>query len=416
MDREFKSNMTMSDLNGYLNSERNGLLWDSLLCDRLNNPKCLEKYGFKVYSQNDEDGIIEEIFNRIGVTNKLFVEFGVQDGIESNGHYLLLKNWRGLWIECDEEYYQKILTGFESTIAAGNLAVIHEFITRDNINQVILDNMAEEEIDLLSIDIDGNDYHIWRAITVMSPRVVIIEYNAKIPPTCEWVMPYCEQHIWDGGDKHGASLLSLENLGKQKGYTLVGTNISGVNAFFVRNDCINNQFAVLEVNELYNPPRYYKRFFAGHPSLYCLKDIPQGRKQLFCGSKASFLFKSGFHLQEDASGITHWMAHKKAVLWIKDENHKHSGLFIKLENPMFSCGCASVPKMVKLSIEEDTILEHEFKQSTESVKIIFEKEKLKNDEVIVLTIETDSLWRPCDVGVGEDNRHLGLCVKAIEFI
>lgn len=409
--------MTMTDLNGYLNSECNGLLWDKLLCDRLNNPKCLEKYGFKVYSQNDEDGIVEEIFNRIGHTNKMFVEFGVQDGIESNGHYLLIKNWKGLWIECDEEYYQKILTGFENTIVAGNLRVVNEFITKDNIDQILVDNKAEGEIDLLSIDIDGNDYHIWKEITAIHPRVVIIEYNAKIPPTCEWIMPYCEQHMWDGGDKHGASLLSMAKLGIQKGYTLVGTNISGVNAFFVRNDCIDSQFADLEVNELYNPPRYYKRFYAGHPSLYCIKDIPQGRKQLFCGNKGPVLFKSGFHPQEYASDITtHWMAHKKAVLWVKDEGNKFSELFVKIENPMFSCENTIVPKTIKLSIEEEIILEREFHRSTENIKIILEKEKLKKDEVIELTIETDSLWRPCDTGTSEDNRQLGLCIKAIELI
>lgn len=408
--------MTMSDLNEYLNSERNGLLWDNLLCDRLNNSKCLEKYGFKVYSQNDEDGIIEEIFSRIGLTNRLFVEFGVQDGIESNGHYLLLKGWKGLWIECDEKYYQKILMNFESTILAGNLKVVNAFITKDNINRIMTDSSIKGEIDLLSIDIDGNDYHVWKEITVISPRVVTIEYNAKIPPDCEWTMPYCEQHVWDGGDKYGASLLALMKLGEEKGYTLVGTNISGINAFFVRNDCINDKFADMKgVNELYNPPRYYKKFFTGHPSLYCLKDIPDGRKQLFCGSRDNLFFKSGFHIQEDEVGIIHWMAQKRAVLWIRDEHNKFSELLIKLENPMYSCECSETPKMIKLFIEDEIILEREFNQSVETIRIILERDTLKNDEVISLTIETDFLWRPCELGVGEDSRWLGLCIKSIEL-
>ena len=124
--------MTMLDVSNYLNDKSNGWLWNELLCDRLSDSKSLEKYGFKVYSQNDEDGIIEEIFRRIGPTNKTFVEFGVQDGIESNGHYLLLKGWNGLWIECDSEYYQRILTGFQGVIEAGALRVAHEFITKDN--------------------------------------------------------------------------------------------------------------------------------------------------------------------------------------------------------------------------------------------------------------------------------------------
>lgn len=75
---------------------------------------------------------------------------------------------------------------------------MHEFIKKDNINQIFADNNFTGEIDLLSIDIDGNDYYVWEAIDIVSPRVVVIEYNSKIPPTCEWIMPYCEQHIWDG--------------------------------------------------------------------------------------------------------------------------------------------------------------------------------------------------------------------------
>lgn len=80
-----------------------GMKWNDLTEKRLNDTRCLERYGYKVYSQNDEDGIIQEIFRRIGVSNKIFVEFGVQDGLESNAHYLLFQEWKGLWIEGSEQ-------------------------------------------------------------------------------------------------------------------------------------------------------------------------------------------------------------------------------------------------------------------------------------------------------------------------
>lgn len=84
--------------------------------ERLKNKKCLEYYGFKVYSQNDEDGIIEEIFNRVGTTDKTFIEFGVENGLECNSHYLLFKGWRGLWIDGGEEHVREIHEKFAPSL------------------------------------------------------------------------------------------------------------------------------------------------------------------------------------------------------------------------------------------------------------------------------------------------------------
>lgn len=406
--------MTVSDVSSYLNNDSNGIIWDEELCGRLNNPKCIEKYGFKVYSQNDEDGIIEEIFNRIGATNKVFIEFGVQDGIESNGHYLLLKGWKGLWIECDDESYRRIMTKFESVIKAGKLKVAYDFITRDNINRIFEEHNVVGEIDLLSIDIDGNDYHVWKAIQAVRPRVVVIEYNAKMPPSCEWVMPYCEQHMWDGGDKHGASLLALAGLAREKDYTLVGTNISGVNAFFVRNDCLGDRFSNLNVEKLYNPPRFYKKYYSGHPSLYCLGELPQGRKQLFCGYAGEVLFRQGFHPQENTAGIMRWMSQSRGILWIRDEGNLLKGIVLKLENPASSSRGEGVPGRVIIKMEGTTVHDCEFNRTEGAFAVEIDREKCKNDEVIELEIETDCLWSPCDVGMGEDARRLGLYVRAVE--
>ena len=107
-----------------------------MLFTRWQNPKSLERYGFKVYSQNDEDGIIQEIFSRIGTASKRFIEFGVQNGLESSCHYLLLKGWSGLWIEGSAEYVREIHARFRPVIKSGQLKVRNAFITRGSINKL----------------------------------------------------------------------------------------------------------------------------------------------------------------------------------------------------------------------------------------------------------------------------------------
>jgi hypothetical protein len=209
---------------------------------RLDDTKYLDRFGYKVYSQNDEDGIINEIFKRIGTTNKTFVEFGVMDGLESNCHFLLFNGWHGLWIEGDEKYFKGLMKYFFEPLSTRQLIATNAFISAENINDLIRKNGFNGEIDLLSIDIDGNDYWVWKAINCIQPRVVAIEYNAKFPPPCEWVMKYNHNHVWDGSDKQGASLKSLELLGCELGYQLVGTNTNGVNAFFVKKELTKNLF------------------------------------------------------------------------------------------------------------------------------------------------------------------------------
>ncbi|MDR1850194.1 MAG: hypothetical protein LBQ75_09145 [Zoogloeaceae bacterium] len=234
---------------------------------RMDDQLCLERHGYKVFSQNDEDGIIAEIFSRIGVTNKVFVEFGVQNGLECNTHFLLHKGWNGLWIEGDAKSCASIRKLFSVPIESGRLKVVNAFIDKDNINGIIGGGGVNGEIDLLSIDIDGNDYWVWEAISCIQPRVVVIEYNAKFPPDFEWVMEYNKNHIWNGNDKHGASLKSLELLGQKSGYQLVGTNLNGVNAFFVKQDATGNLFAQPATAEnLYNPQRWNIQYISGHPA------------------------------------------------------------------------------------------------------------------------------------------------------
>jgi hypothetical protein len=231
------------------------------------DPKRLLRYGFKVYSQCEEDGIIQEIFKRIGVGNRTFVEFGVQTGIECNTLKLLIEGWSGLWLEGRRSFVGKIRTNYRPFIEKRHLAVSQAFVTAENINSLIEKGGVSGEIDLLSIDIDNNDYWVWKAISVTNPRLVVIEYNASLPPPLSLVVPYDPGRGYTGTNYFGASLEALVRLGRTKGYRLVGCNFSGSNAFFVRNDLARDLFLDPPTAEgHYEPPRYFfAHLTGGHP-------------------------------------------------------------------------------------------------------------------------------------------------------
>jgi hypothetical protein len=224
---------------------------------RYADPLRLERFGFKTYSQSDQDGIIREIFNRIGTTNKLFVEFGAGAGVENNTHRLLLEGWKGLWIEGDQGFVAIIKALFPDLLATDKLLLKEAFITNGNINELIAP-WRRGEIDLLSIDVDGNDYYMFEALRVIDPRVVVIEYNARFRPPVSVVQQYQPTHKWSGGNSFGASLEALVRLGKRRRYWVVGCNITGQNAFFVRDDLVNGKFqAPFSAENHYQPSRYF---------------------------------------------------------------------------------------------------------------------------------------------------------------
>lgn len=217
-----------------------------------------------VFTQNGEDGIIEEIFNRIGVTNRYFVEFGVHD-VKNNSTFLLVKNWSGFWIGGCGEARNAIERKFGDPIGRGNLAYSVKWITKDNIEEIFREYNVPEHFDLLSIDLDGNDYWIWQAIQNYAPRVVCIEYNATFPPDVSWIMEYNPNHMWNGSSYFGASLRALEELGRRKGYALIGCDFTGCNAFFVKAsenlDAFESPFTA---TNHYEPPRYFLGRSSGH--------------------------------------------------------------------------------------------------------------------------------------------------------
>lgn len=218
----------------------------------------LNRFEHSVFSQCGEDGIIEEIFKRIGHTNRYFVEFGAGNGLQNCTASLLLQNWFGLWIESEPNNVQSITSKFNSLILRHSLTFRQHFVTAENIENIFSDADVPEEFDMLSIDIDGNDYWIWNAITNFHPRVIVCEYNGRFGPGIQWVMKYNPEHIWSGTSYYGASLKSLELLGKKKGYTLVGCSLSGVNAFFVRQDLVMDQFSKNSSSENhFEPQRHF---------------------------------------------------------------------------------------------------------------------------------------------------------------
>jgi hypothetical protein len=171
--------------------------------------------------------------------------------------------WSGLWIEGSPEMALAAKERYAQTTAE----VLESFVTRDNILGLLQQAGVPQDLDLLSIDIDGNDYWIWERIaTEYSPRVVVIEYNASMPPGIEWVMPYRADHVWDRTNRFGASLDALDRLGERLGYALVGCDSIGVNAFFVRNDLVRDRFSEAGRGSAYHyvSPKYNALHF-GHP-------------------------------------------------------------------------------------------------------------------------------------------------------
>jgi hypothetical protein len=252
---------------GYPNRLSAQQYWEHKLKDaRYSDPLRLLKFGWKAYSQSEEDGIIHEIFHRIGEGTRTFVEVGTEGGNETNTVALLMSGWQGAWIEADLPEIEIVRTKLRPYCESGALRAVDSFVTRENVEQLMKEYGPAAELSLLSIDVDGNDYWIWEAIESVRPRVVVIEYNATWHPPLPFVVPYDPAFHWDGSNYFGASLSAFQRLGERKGYKLVGCCFSGVNAFFVREDLVRNRFASpFTAENHFEPPRYWMLRPSGHP-------------------------------------------------------------------------------------------------------------------------------------------------------
>ena len=220
--------------------------------------------GFKVFSQFEEDGYLLFIFSIIGHGKKTFIEIGANDGINSNCSNLCIHfGWTGLFFEGDNtlikrgrKFYSKYPTPYHA-----KPIFKQAIITRENINQLIKEGGLEGEMDLLSIDIDGNDYWIWDAITQVNPRVVIIETHVEFGMN-PIVVPYDANYMYPGKHPvyHGASPAAMQILANKKGYRLVATNELGINHIYVRNDLAEDLIPEINVATTLTHPKTVNSF------------------------------------------------------------------------------------------------------------------------------------------------------------
>lgn len=183
----------------------------------------LHKYEKKITSQFGEDGVIEKIFDVIGTTNKFYLEFGAIGNEDNTIQLRDAKGFTGVWW--------------------GD--VNNVYVTVENVGDLCKEYSIPKEIDFMSIDIDGNDWYVWREITKHTrPRVVCIEYNGQFSPEDDKVIVYDPKFRWDSKTKYfGATLKAMYQLGRQLGYNLVYCTFMGNNAFFIRDDIDCSKFS-----------------------------------------------------------------------------------------------------------------------------------------------------------------------------
>jgi hypothetical protein len=249
-------------------------LQELLAQPRYADPKRLHRFEHQVFSQNGEDGALQEIFRRIGITDRRFVEIGVGDGLENNTVFWLAQGWHGWWLEGDAKLVAGIREHFWQPLAKGDLVLREAFIKSENIAALLAELKIPTEFDLFSVDIDRNTWFIWQALKSYRPRVVVVEYNASWPATVDWTVEYRADMVHNCSAYMGASLQAYERLGAELGYALVGCDLGGINAYFVRRDLCGDKFAEpFTAENHFEPPRYFLIRREGHPR--CFTDIPK---------------------------------------------------------------------------------------------------------------------------------------------
>ena len=245
----------------------------------------LKDHEFKVFSQWGEDGILQYLTRAIEIKNTTFIEFGVEDFREANCRFLLMKdNWKGFVIDGSEVNIGRLR---ESNFYwKFQLDAIDAFITRENINGLLARSGFDEDLGILSIDLDGIDYYVLDSIDTFRPRILICEYNAIFGADRKISVPYDPRFQRTAGHHSnlyfGASLAALAYLADKKGYTLVGTCSSGGNAFFVRNDLLNQKLEALTPAEAFTPSHFresrdeegHLSFVGGEARLELIRGMP----------------------------------------------------------------------------------------------------------------------------------------------
>ncbi len=246
----------------------------------------IQEAEFKVFSQFGDDGIIQYLIQQTGISSdeRTFIEFGVQDYLESNTRFLLLNDyWRGLVLDIDADAI-RIIRGAPYYWRT-NLKAVCACVQKDNINQLFAENGFSGDLGLLSVDIDGNDYWVWQAIDIVRPVIVVAEYNATFGSRRAVTVPYDPKFYRTRAHASnlywGTSLKALEVAGKDKGYAFVGTNAAGNNAYFVRRDRLG-KLPEINVETGYTPSCFRESrsasgeltYLTGDDRLRAIADMP----------------------------------------------------------------------------------------------------------------------------------------------
>jgi hypothetical protein len=235
----FRRRATNNDFASAEQIERLMILQSKLESSRrrdLAAPKAIKDLEYSVFSQFGDDGIIEYLASKIPEEFHTFVEFGIEDYKESNTRLLLQRdNWDGLVLDGAANNIKKIRTA--SYFWKYNLRTAEAFITRDNINDLLLSNGFQGTIGLLHIDIDGVDYWVWETIEAIQPLLVIVEYNSLFGSALPVSVPYRSDFLRSKAHfsnlYFGASVSAFEQLARKRDLVFVGCNMAGNNAFFV---------------------------------------------------------------------------------------------------------------------------------------------------------------------------------------
>jgi hypothetical protein len=210
----------------------------------------LRSHRFGLYSQNEEDGLILELFKRVGMTDRRFAEIGCGVNGGNSGFLLSECGWSGLMVDGRSGCIEKVVQRY----GRFDLSAVQRLVSREAINSLFEAHGLTGSMDLLSIDVDGVDFFLWEALTVAQPRVVVIEYNYLFGPERSVTVPYDpEFSLSDVATRsyRGASLEALVRLGRRKGYRLVATE--RINAFFLRDD-VACDLPTAKAADVYQPP------------------------------------------------------------------------------------------------------------------------------------------------------------------
>ena len=255
------------------------------LLNQKNTNAPLNDYEFKVFSQWGEDGIIQHLINSLEIKNKTFIEFGVEEFTESNCRFLMMKdNWRGFIVDGSLSHINSIKQSY--FYWRYDLNAYHAFITKNNINEILQHSGFAEDLGILSIDVDGNDWFILKAVSFYKPRILICEYNDVFGEERAISVPYDPQ--FNRTQKQysnlyfGASISGITYLAEKKGYTLVGVNSNRNNAFFIRQDLVCDKVPKVDLEAIYEPSNIRESrdesgrltHLAGDERLALLKGLP----------------------------------------------------------------------------------------------------------------------------------------------